>query len=501
MLNLKVFDEKSNRTIEIKAKPEYEQLVPPLTLMEYTNLKQSIKENKGNIIPILVNEEGIIIDGHHRFKACQEFGITPKIETKEFADELEEKEFIIYINRNRRQLNTYQIAELATKLEEIEREKAKRRLSQAGKLGADIRWKAAEKKNEYRVGPYEPTPFEEKGKAVEIIAKKMGISPTTYFRSKKINEDGSAEQKKKLREGKGTINKEYNKIRKSKKRQELLNSSKQNNNIESSFTLQQKNNDNDYNNINNNNYTHSFFRLIEGDLSEKGNEISDESIDFIFTDPPYSTDSIHIYSELAVLANRVLKPGGSIVTYIGQHNLPEILDIFTLNHLKYWWPIAVKHTGPTKAFHQRKVFVLWKPLLWFVKGDKLSTSYPIVALNEYLYDYIESKPVEKILHPWEQSPIEAEHVIKKLTIESQIVLDPLMGSGTTGIAALTLGRRFIGIEKEQGKFKIAEERLVRHILANNNIVSSSKIDLVSTDNKIKKDDAVSLFDKEDNFER
>ena len=329
----------------------------------------------------------------------------------------------------------------------------------------------------------------------------MGISPTTYFRSKKINEDGSAEQKKKLREGKSNINKEYNKIQKSKKRQELLKSSKQNNNIESSFTLQQKNNDNDYNS-NNNNYTHSFFRLIEGDLSEKGNEISNESIDFIFTDPPYSTDSIHIYSELAVLANRVLKPGGSIVTYIGQHNLPEILDIFTLNNLKYWWPIAVKHTGATKAFHQRKVFVLWKPLLWFVKGDKLSGSYPITALNDYLYDFVESKPPEKLLHPLEQSPVEAIHIIKKLTIENQTVLDPLMGSGTTGIAALNLKRRFIGIEIDHEKFKIAETRLESHVHANNNVTSST-INLFSADNKIKKEnnDTIPHFDERNNLNR
>jgi DNA modification methylase len=173
-----------------------------------------------------------------------------------------------------------------------------------------------------------------------------------------------------------------------------------------------------------------------GDFIEKGQELVDECIDLIFTDPPYSTEHLHIYSQLASLANRVLKPGGSIVTYIGQHNLPKILDIFTSNDLQYWWPIAVKNTGATTAFHQRKVFVLWKPLLWFVKGDKLSTSSPITALNDYIYDYVESKPPEKILHPWEQSPVEAEHVIKKLTIQNQIVLDPLMGSGTTGIATL-----------------------------------------------------------------
>ncbi len=83
----------------------------------------------------------------------------------------------------------------------------------------------------------------------------------------------------------------------------------------------------------------------------------------------------------------------------------------------------------------------------------------------YLYDYVESKPPEKILHPWEQSTVEAQYIIKNLTVgENQIVLDPLMGSGTTGIAALNLRRKFIGIEKDQEKFKIAEARLANHVL-------------------------------------
>lgn len=105
------------------------------------------------------------------------------------------------------------------------------------------------------------------------------------------------------------------------------------------------------------------------------------------------------------------------------------------------------------------MFVLWKPLLWFVKGDNLSESYPITALNDYLYDYVESKPPEKLLHPWEQSTEEAIHVIKKLTTENQIVFDPLMGSGTTGMATLNLKRKFIGIEKEEEKFLIAKSRI------------------------------------------
>ncbi|MGI0051748.1 MAG: DNA-methyltransferase, partial [Nitrososphaeraceae archaeon] len=199
--------------------------------------------------------------------------------------------------------------------------------------------------------------------------------------------------------------------------------------------------------------------LLEGDFSERGKDIKSESIDLIFTDPPYSSNDLSIYHKLAILAKMILKPGGSLVTYIGQHNLPEILNTVTSNELKYWWTIAVKHTGSNIPFHQRKVQVMWKPLLWFVKGEKLSSFCPLGVTDNYFYDYIESKPPKKILHPWEQSSVEAEQVIKQLTVENQTVLDPLMGSGTTGIAALNLKRKFIGIEKDKDNFLIAKNRL------------------------------------------
>ena len=65
----------------------------------------------------------------------------------------------------------------------------------------------------------------------------------------------------------------------------------------------------------------------------------------------------------------------------------------------------------------------------------------------------------KIEHEWEQSTVEAEYIIKNLTLENQTVLDPMMGSGTTGIAALNLKRKFIGIEKNQETFEIAKVRI------------------------------------------
>jgi ParB-like chromosome segregation protein Spo0J len=58
----------------IKTNQEYASLVPQLSKEEYESLKQSIKEN-GLWVPIVVNNDGVILDGHHRYKACQERGL------------------------------------------------------------------------------------------------------------------------------------------------------------------------------------------------------------------------------------------------------------------------------------------------------------------------------------------------------------------------------------------------------------------------------------------
>lgn len=62
-------------------------------------------------------------------------------------------------------------------------------------------------------------------------------------------------------------------------------------------------------------------------------------------------------------------------------------------------------------------------------------------------------------HPAEK-PVELmQWIIENSTNEGDIVLDPFMGSGTTGVAALRAGRRFIGIEQDTNWYKVAENRL------------------------------------------
>ena len=76
---------------------------------------------------------------------------------------------------------------------------------------------------------------------------------------------------------------------------------------------------------------------------------------------------------------------------------------------------------------------------------------------------IPSDPVVKEYHKWQQSPVEAEYMISRLTVENQVVLDPFLGGATTAIAALKLNRRFIGIEIEEDTFNIAKSRIAEFL--------------------------------------
>ena len=146
-------------------------------------------------------------------------------------------------------------------------------------------------------------------KYLEIIAKKTGLSPRTYERAKTIIENGSEEVKEKLRQGKTKISKEYEKIQRDRKRQELLSQ------IE---TESSKEREKETNNC----------KLILGDFREKGKEIEDNSIDLIFTDPPYSEQYLYLYEDLARLAVRVLKPGGSLIFLLGHIIEDKVTIVF-----------------------------------------------------------------------------------------------------------------------------------------------------------------------------
>ena len=192
-------------------------------------------------------------------------------------------------------------------------------------------------------------------------------------------------------------------------------------------------------------------QLYHGDFREVGQQIRDQSIDLIFTDPPYiDEDSLDLYQGLSELGNRVLKDGGSCLCYVTQTMLHQVLNVMSKN-LDYYWIISIKHGG-NNGRHGRGIFVEWKPILWFVKGKKKRSS-------DFVADFVYSTPPEKILHRWEQSTKEAEYYISHLSSVGEVVLDPMMGTGTTGVASLSCSRNFVGFEKEKSTFDIARGRI------------------------------------------
>ena len=194
------------------------------------------------------------------------------------------------------------------------------------------------------------------------------------------------------------------------------------------------------------------FRLLCGDISEKAKEIEPNSVDVIITDPPYGKDYLHLYEALGKVASRVLKDGGSLFLMTGQSYLPEIFDKMK-THLSYNWTIAyLTPGGQSVQLWERKVNTFWKPVLWFVKGK---------YEGHWIGDVTQSMPNDndKRFMGWQQSESGMGDLVDRVTTVDSLILDPFMGSGTTGFAAIRLGRKFIGIDIDPEMVKVAKKRL------------------------------------------
>jgi disulfide oxidoreductase YuzD len=415
-------------------KTQYSSITPPLSDSDYESLRESIKEN-GLLVPLVVNQDGVLLDGYHRLRACRELNIRPKYHKREFKDKAQEKQLVIEVNLIRRQLNEFQKVELGFLLEDIETEKAKKRMYSGGhSVGvADRKNQDGMANNQEKwLASADATlqPGESKGKVSQIIAKKIGVSSATYERGKKIIEKAAEGEKLALRKGDVGITTVYNKIRKQETDQ-LINQAPEavsRNKSDTNVTL-----------------ILNDFRSIDTAC------IPDDSVDIIFTEPQDRKKFKANCELLGIISSRVLRNGGSLLISAAQDVLPVVLDYMKNSGLKYWWQIANQH-GISEIHRERQVRVMWKPILWFVKGDRLRTS-------GLIHDSIESQPLSNGIHNWEQSADVAENLISDLTSESDVVFDPMMGTGATGIAAINSKRQFIGIEQDPQAFRIAEARI------------------------------------------
>lgn len=190
--------------------------------------------------------------------------------------------------------------------------------------------------------------------------------------------------------------------------------------------------------------------LYNGDFRELSKQIADESVQLVFTDPPYDADSVGLYGDAARVAARILRPGGSFIAYSGQRHLPGVLSACA-TYLDYWWTIAGVHTGGNQILNRLGVRCGWKPLVWFVKGTRGD-------VQNVLSDVV-SGSREKDSHEWQQSEQEARYYIEKLTPPGGLVVDFFVGGGTTAAAAKGLNRQWIGFEIDAGSAERASKRI------------------------------------------
>lgn len=202
----------------------------------------------------------------------------------------------------------------------------------------------------------------------------------------------------------------------------------------------------------------SRFRLIEGDFATEYQRLTPESIDAIITDPPYSEKYLDLYSKLAEAASLLLKSGGSLLVMTGQSYLPDVLNRLT-PYLTYHWTVAyLTPGGQSPQLWQKKVNASWKPVLWFTKGE---------YAGEWVGDVVRSavNDNDKTFHEWGQSESGFTELVKRFTREGDLILDPFMGAGTTGVVAIRLDRQFIGIDISADQVSIARGRILKELNA------------------------------------
>ena len=190
--------------------------------------------------------------------------------------------------------------------------------------------------------------------------------------------------------------------------------------------------------------------ILLGDCRELIQSIPDDSVDLIFTDPPYDKESVPLYAWLAEAAARVLKPGGFCFAYCGVMYLDEIMCMMR-EHLTYYWQFLNLQLGAAPLVHARKIQQNYKPILGFSKGPGVPGCYTNdIYINKY---------VAKKYHKWEQTTGTAAYFIDRFSSPGDIVLEPFAGGGTTCIAAMQEGRNFIAFEKEEKHYNTVKERL------------------------------------------
>ena len=230
-------------------------------------------------------------------------------------------------------------------------------------------------------------------------------------------------------------------------------------------------------------------QLFHGDCLEVMKNIPDKSIDMILCDLPYGTtknkwDSVLDFELLWKQYKRILKKESAIVLFSSQP-FTTALIASNIENFKYCW-IWQKTRFANQMLAKKQPLKVHEDICIFSYGNHRYKPQGLKKINkitkqgktitdnlgggerktEYLQEYtnypkslIRFNSEGNTEHPTQKPLALLAYLIETYTNETETILDNCMGSGSTGVAARNLNRRFVGIELEKKYFDIARKRI------------------------------------------
>ncbi len=240
--------------------------------------------------------------------------------------------------------------------------------------------------------------------------------------------------------------------------------------------------------------------IVQADCLDAMDDIPNKSVDMVLCDLPYSItncvwDTIIPFDKLWDKYHRIVKDNGAIVLFASEP-FASYLRLSNIKEFKY--DLVWNKKRPTGQLNAKKqplrqhemICVFYKKQCTYnpiFHKNRLKRSYigkvekSRKASDDYgqQYDYesnisadslsyprsvIEQTTVignskEKVAHPTQKPIALLEYLINTYSNENDIILDNTMGSGSTGVAAINTNRCFIGIEKDEVYFRLAQHRI------------------------------------------
>lgn len=188
-------------------------------------------------------------------------------------------------------------------------------------------------------------------------------------------------------------------------------------------------------------------------------DIPDESINLVFTDPPYAKEYLYLYEWLATETARILLPGGFLCAMAGGYYLDQVFANMSNKGLEWYFKIEVYSKNESSVIWPRRIITKTKPILIWTKGPGIVSFWNMV-------DVYQGQGKDKRYHQWGQDVGSARYCIEYIigTQPEAIVLDPFVGGGATVEACKILGINYLAFDSDPNACEISRQRVRNRVI-------------------------------------